>query len=83
MVNDDLSYDPLDAEGADAYPITAPTYLLVRTTYGDQAALDNVKGFITFVLTEAQDLAAEVAFAKLPAELHDKALAQLEKLTVG
>jgi phosphate transport system substrate-binding protein len=83
VINDDLSYDPLDADGADAYPITSPTYLLVRTSYSDQAALDNVKGFITFVLTEAQDLAAEVSFAKLPTELHDKALAQLEKLTVG
>ncbi len=28
-VKDDLSYDPLDAAGDTAYPITAPTYLLV------------------------------------------------------
>ena len=82
-VNEDLSYDPLDASGAEAYPITSPTYLLVRTTYADQATLDNVKGFVTFLLTEGQDLAADVSFAKLPTSLRDKALAQLDKPTVG
>jgi phosphate transport system substrate-binding protein len=79
----DLSYDPLDAEGADAYPITAPTYLLVRTSYADQATLDNVKGFVTFLLTEGQDLASGVSFAKLPDALRVQALAQLDPLTVG
>jgi phosphate transport system substrate-binding protein len=83
VVNEDLSYDPLDAGGAEAYPITSPTYLLVRTSYADQATLDDVKGFVTFLLTEGQDLAAQVSFAKLPTELRDKALAQLDKLTVG
>lgn len=82
-VNDDLSYDPLDAAGADAYPITAPTYLLVRTSYEDQATRDNVVGFVTYLLTEGQDLAADVAFAKLPDALRTKALAQLETITVG
>jgi phosphate transport system substrate-binding protein len=82
-VNEDLSYDPLDAAGEGAYPITSPTFLLVRTTYGDQAKLDAVKGFVTYVLNEGQDLARDVSFSKLPTELRDKALAQLDKLTVG
>lgn len=82
-VNADLSYDPLDAAGADAYPITAPTYLLVRTTYKDQATLDNVVGFVTYVLTEGQALAQDVGYAKLPDSLREKALAQLDKITVG
>ena len=82
-VNADLSYDPLDATGADAYPITAPTYLLVRTSYADQTTLDNVVGFVTYVLTEGQALAEQVGFAKLPDSLREKALAQLEKITVG
>jgi phosphate transport system substrate-binding protein len=82
-VADDLTYDPLDAAGADAYPITSPTYLLVRTTYADQQTADNVKGFLTFVLTDAQDLAEDVAYAKLPDSLREKALAQLDQITVG
>lgn len=82
-VNADLSYDPLDAAGPDAYPITAPTYILVRTTYKDQKTLDNVVGFVTYVLTEGQALAEQVSFAKLPDSLRQKALAQLDKITVG
>lgn len=82
-VADDLSYDPLDAAGADAYPITSPTFILVRTTYADQATVDNVVGFLTFVLTEAQDLAEGVSYAKLPDSLRERALAQLDKITVG
>jgi phosphate transport system substrate-binding protein len=82
-VADDLSYDPLDAEGDDVYPITSPTYLLVRTSYADRATLDAVKGFVTFLLSEGQDVAEDVAFARLPDELREQALAQLDRLTVA
>ena len=82
-VGDDLSYSPLNADGADAYPITAPTFVLVRTTYPNQKALDAVKGFLTYLLTDGQGRAEAVDFAKLPDSLRLKSLAQLDKLTVG
>jgi phosphate transport system substrate-binding protein len=82
-VEDDLSYDPLDAEGDDAYPITAPTYILLRTTYEDQETLDNVKGFVSYVLGDGQDQAEDVGFARLPDELLAQAKAQLDKPTAG
>jgi phosphate transport system substrate-binding protein len=83
VVADDLTYDPLDAAGAAAYPITSPTYLLLRTSYSSQATADNVKGFVTFLLTDAQSLAEGVKFTGLPDALKTKALAQLDKVTVG
>lgn len=79
-VNDDLTYDPLDAAGADSYPITAPTYLLVKAEYDDPAKAELVKAFVTYLLTDAQALAAEVDFAQLPDSLRQKALAQLDKV---
>lgn len=82
-VNPDLTYNPLNADGADSYPITAPTFVLIRATYRDQKTLDAVKGFLTFVLTHGQDLAESVDFAKLPEPLRKQALAQLDKPTVG
>ncbi|WP_213453751.1 phosphate ABC transporter substrate-binding protein PstS [Rhizomonospora bruguierae] len=79
-INDDLSYDPLNASGATAYPITSPTYLLVKTKYDDPAKAALVKGFLKFLLSsEGQGLAKDVDFAALPQSLHDKALAQIEK----
>lgn len=80
-VNDDLSYDPLNAAGADAYPITAPTYILVKKSYDDPKKAELVKAFVKFVLTDGQDLAKDVDFAPLPDGLKQKALAQLDKVS--
>lgn len=79
-VAEDLSYNPLDAAGASAYPITAPTFILVRTKYDDPKKAELVKAFLTFLLTDGQGLAKDVDFAPLPASLKDKALAQLDKI---
>jgi phosphate transport system substrate-binding protein len=78
-VKDDLTYNPLNAAGATTYPITAPTYLLVKTKYdADKANL--VKGFVNYVLTDGQTIAKDVNFASLPSSLQQKALAQLDKI---
>jgi phosphate transport system substrate-binding protein len=79
-IKDDLTYDPLNAAGATAYPITAPTYLLVKTKYDDANKATLVKAFVRYVLTDGQALAKEVNFAQLPSGLAQKALAQLDKV---
>ncbi|MGH8880811.1 MAG: phosphate ABC transporter substrate-binding protein PstS, partial [Stackebrandtia sp.] len=76
----DLSYNPLNAEGADTYPIAAPTYLLLRTEYDDAEKGDLVKGFVKYLLTDGQKAAEDNNFAPLPKELADKALKQLDKV---
>jgi phosphate transport system substrate-binding protein len=81
-IKDDLSYDPLDATGAESYPITAPTYLLVKTSYDDATKGKNVKAFVRWLITDGQQYAESIHFAKLPAELQQKALAQLDKVQV-
>jgi phosphate transport system substrate-binding protein len=77
---EDLTYDPLDAPGAESYPITAPTYILVRTTYDDPTKAENVKGYLKWLLTDGAQYAESVNFAKLPDELKEKSLAQVEKI---
>jgi phosphate transport system substrate-binding protein len=78
-VKDDLTYNPLNAAGADAYPITSPTYLLLKNKYdADKANL--VKEFVRYVLTDGQPMAKDVNFASLPSGLQQKALAQLDKV---
>jgi phosphate transport system substrate-binding protein len=82
-VNADLTYDPLNAPGAKSYPITAPTYILVYTTQSDQAVGDALKGFLNYIYGAGQDLASQVDFAKLPADLLSKAKAQVDTITVS
>ncbi len=81
-INPDLSYNPLNADGDGAYPITAPTWILVYTNQPDKAKGDAIKGFLTFILTDGQDLANPVDYAELPASLRDKALAQIDSIVV-
>ena len=76
----DLSYNPLNAAGADAYPITAPTYILVKTKYDDTNKGKLVKAFLTYILTDGQTLAPSVDFSGLPDSLKTKAMDQLDKI---
>lgn len=82
VVADDLTLDSLDAAGDDSYPITAPTYILLRPTYDAEVGAA-VKGFVTYVLTDGQDEAEAVDYAKLPETLAAKAQAQLQKVKAG
>jgi phosphate transport system substrate-binding protein len=82
-VNADLTYDPLNAPGAKSYPITAPTYILVYTTQSDTAVGNALKGFLDYIYGAGQDLASQVDFAKLPADLLSKAKAQVATITVS
>ena len=79
-VKDDLTYNPLNASGAETYPITAPTYLLLKTSYSDANKATLVKDYVTYLLNDGQAIAKDVNFAALPSELQQKALAQLDKV---
>jgi phosphate transport system substrate-binding protein len=80
-VNPDLTYSALNTAAPDAYPIVASTYILTYEKYTDAAVSKNLKGFLTYILTEGQGQAAEVNFAKLPEDLRKKAQDQVAKIT--
>jgi phosphate transport system substrate-binding protein len=82
QVNADLSYNPLNAAGPDAYPITAPTWILVYKNQPDKVKGEAIKSFLRFVVGEGQNLAEDVDYAPLPAALQQKALAQIDSLLV-
>lgn len=82
-INDDLTYSAIWADGADAYPITAQTWIIAYKVQPDAAKGEALKAFLTFVLTDGQDLAGDVNFAPLSEDLAAKALAQLDLLEIG
>lgn len=79
-VKDDLTFNPIDVAGATTYPITAPTYFLLRKSYSDAAKGKLVKGFARWLLTNTQTFASSVNFAPLPDTLKQKALTQLDQV---
>ena len=77
--NADLTYDPLNAAGATAYPIATPTWILVYKNQTDKAKGEALKGFINFMLTDGQALNESVNYAQASrSSTARKALAQLE-----
>lgn len=81
-LNADLTFDPLNAKGADAYPITSPTYIIVYAQQADAAQGRALKAYLEYVLGPGQDQAASVDFAKLPSSLLEKARAQIDEIQV-
>jgi phosphate transport system substrate-binding protein len=80
-INPDLTYDPINAPGADAYPITSPTWMILYQKQPSQQVADGLKGYVNFILTQGQGFAQSVGYAKLPSDLDKQAIAQLDKIT--
>ena len=66
--NTDFRVSITDAPGADAYPISSFTWLLVKPDMADEAKGKSLKSFLDWMVTdEAQQMAAELHYAPLPA----------------
>ncbi|MCB0964439.1 MAG: hypothetical protein KDA98_14260, partial [Acidimicrobiales bacterium] len=77
-------YNPLNGPGEGAYPITAPTYILVHPAYEDAEVGAAVVAFVEWLITDgAADYAEEVGFAPLPEALQQAGLDTLETVQVG
>lgn len=79
----DLSYDPINAPGANAYPITSPTWIMIYKNQTDHAKGTDLKAFLAYILSsDGQSLASTVDFAGLPASLLTPAQAQLNQIGI-
>ncbi len=78
----DLTYDPINATGPAAYPITSPTWIMVLATQTDKAKGEAIKGFLNYIYSDGQKLASSVDYAPLPKPLLKQALTQVRKITV-
>ena len=72
-----------DAPGANAYPISSFTYLLVYQQQADAAKGKAIKDFIKWMLNDGQHYAPALSYAPLPAPVVSAELAQLDKVAVS
>ena len=82
QLNADLTYNPLNADGADAYPITAPTWIILYKNQADKNKGAALKSFLKYLLTDGQSMAKDVDYAALPASFRDKAMAQVDSIVM-
>jgi phosphate transport system substrate-binding protein len=81
-INADLTYDPINSDGATAYPITSPTWIMVYTTQSDANKGAAIKGFLNYIYSDGQQLATSVDYAPLPKGLLKQAKAQVKEIVV-
>ncbi len=82
-VNADLTFDPINAQGAAAYPITSPTWIMAYTTQSDAAKGKAIKGFLNYIYGDGQTLASSVDYSPLPKALLKQAKAQVNNLVIS
>ena len=71
---------PDDPAGAQDYPITTFTWLLLSRKYPDAAKLKALKAFVTYGLTEGQTVAPQLGYIALPAGVVEKCKAALASI---
>lgn len=76
----DVTYNPLNAKGVAAYPITSPTFVILYQKQADPAVAAALRGFIGYMLGDGQSLAESVDFTGLPPAILAKAKAQIVKI---
>ena len=81
-VSDKLTFSAVWADGDQAYPITAQTWLITYKTQTSKAKGDALKAYLRYLLVDGQKTAKDVDYAPLPADLATKAIAQLDKLQI-
>ncbi len=81
--NTDFRVSITNSSGAQAYPISTFTWLLVHKTYSDTAKARALVHFIWWAESDGQAKAPELGYAPLPNELHPWIEARLRSVKAG
>jgi phosphate transport system substrate-binding protein len=73
-IPDDFRVSITNAPGKAAYPISSFTWLLIPAKITDAAKRDALKGFLKWALTDGQNYAENLSYAKLPKDVIAKEL---------
>ena len=69
---EDFRVSITNAPGKNAYPISSFTWLLIPQKFQDAAKRDALKGFVKWMLSDGQNYAEGLSYAKLPKEVIEK-----------
>ena len=77
---DDFRVSITNAPGKNAYPISSFTWLLIPEKFKDPAKRDALKNFVKWAITDGQNDAEALSYARLPKEVVEKELKALSKV---
>src|SRR5438552_9802841 len=71
------------ASAKQAYPISGLTFLLIPKQFKDPSRGQTIKEFVQYVITQGQDPAGSMFYAKLPASLQQQDQSLLAQVGTG
>jgi phosphate transport system substrate-binding protein len=72
-----------NADGADVYPISSFTWMLVRKEYDDAAKAKALVQYTWWILTQGQERCGPLGYAPLPTAMRPWLEARLKSITAG
>ena len=82
-IPDDLRVSITNAQGAQAYPISSFTYIIVYKDQKDAAKGKVLADFLWWGIHDGESFAKDLQYAPLPAEIVKKAEAKINSITAG
>lgn len=82
-IPDDLRVSITNAQGAQAYPISSFTYIIVYKDQKDAAKGKALVDFLWWGIHDGESFAKDLQYAPLPAEIVKKAEAKINSITAG
>ena len=79
-VKPDLTFSAIWAPGADSYPITAQSWVLVYQTQPNANDAKLLQAYIGYLVGDGQQLLTNLGYAPLPANIDSMAKADLSKI---
>jgi phosphate transport system substrate-binding protein len=81
--NTDFRVSITNSPGAQAYPISSFTWLLLRKTYPDASKARELAKFVWWCVTQGQGHASKLGYAPLPPQMQPWIQARLKTITAG
>jgi phosphate transport system substrate-binding protein len=79
-VKPDLTFSAIWASGAQSYPITAQSWVLVYQKQSSSNTTKMLKAYIGYLVGDGQKLLPQLGYAPLPSSIDQQAKAQLSKI---
>lgn len=79
-VKPDLTFSAVWAPGANSYPITAQSWVLVYQKQSSSGVVKDLKAYIGYLVGDGQKLLSQLGYAPLPSNIDQKAKTQLSQI---
>jgi phosphate transport system substrate-binding protein len=80
QIPDDFRFSITNAPGSESYPIAGATWLLVYEQQKDAIKGKKLVEFLKWALTKGEDMAKQLDYAPLPAELRERVLNRVDEI---